>query len=143
MHYRVFLTLVVASVIAVLGVFPVVAQPATTQADGATTSPTVDSTPITFYPVDARPEFSTLLNGTWKFKLGQVDEEFYKPGYDDTSWSPIQVPGNWELQGFENPAYGTKQLGSTEGYYRRQFTVPPGWNGRRVFIRFEADGFWF
>src|SRR5260221_9389889 len=75
---------------------------------GAASQPADQSSPalpLTYYPVDQRADFSTSLNGTWKFKLGSTDSDYAKPGYDDNSWQPIQVPGNWDLQGFEAPAY--------------------------------------
>ncbi|GAL10167.1 beta-galactosidase [Vibrio astriarenae] len=42
------------------------------------------------------------LNGDWKFKLfdapEQVDEDFIKAGFNDSPWSSIPVPSNWQLQ---------------------------------------------
>jgi len=48
------------------------------------------------------------LNGTYRFKLydsPESAEEFFKPGFDDSGYSDITVPGNWELQGFGEPIY--------------------------------------
>ena len=49
------------------------------------------------------------LDGTWKFQLApapdQVPENFWEPGFDVAAWSDIQVPGNWEVQGFGKPIY--------------------------------------
>jgi beta-galactosidase len=117
-------------------VTPAVAQPS------PATRP-ADRTPISYYPIDQRPEFAMSLNGTWKFKLSPVDAAaFAKPDFDDTAWKPIQVPGNWELQGFEDPTYGVK-IPDTEGFYRRTFVVPETWQGRPVFLRFESVSFGF
>ena len=45
-----------------------------------------------------------FLNGVWKFHWASVPEEspaeFYSPDYDVSSWSDIQVPGCWQMQGF-------------------------------------------
>lgn len=47
------------------------------------------------------------LNGDWKFKLfdapEQVDEDFIKAGFNDSPWSSIPVPSNWQLQGYDKP----------------------------------------
>ncbi len=94
-----------------------------------------------YYPVDQRTEFSASLNGTWKFKLAPTDKDYVQPGFDDSAWKPIQVPGNWELQGFEDPLY--RNPGDKDGVYRRTFTVPDDWDGRRYFLRFEGVGFAF
>ncbi|MGN6556023.1 MAG: glycoside hydrolase family 2 TIM barrel-domain containing protein [Verrucomicrobiota bacterium] len=102
----------------------------------------VSMSPTAYRPIDERAEFSLLLSGVWKFKLGPVDAAFYKPAFDDQSWLPIKVPGNWEIQGFEQPAYGKKPA-DTEGFYRHRFTTPAAWTNRRVFMRFEGVGFGF
>jgi len=49
------------------------------------------------------------LDGTWKFHLAPapeaVPENFWTPDFDTTAWRAIQVPGNWEVQGFGKPIY--------------------------------------
>ena len=48
------------------------------------------------------------LNGEWKFRLFPRPEEtgeFFTPDTDESAWSPICVPGNWETQGFGKPIY--------------------------------------
>lgn len=53
--------------------------------------------------------FYTSLNGTWQFNI--VDKpadrplDFFKPEFDATNWKTIDVPANWELQGFGYPIY--------------------------------------
>ena len=51
-----------------------------------------------------------LLNGTWKFHYTDNFSErpmkdFYNMQFDTQSWNDIQVPGNWEVQGFGTPIY--------------------------------------
>jgi len=49
------------------------------------------------------------LDGAWQFHLAAspetVPDGFWRPDFDDSTWAPIQVPGNWELQGFGEPIY--------------------------------------
>ena len=49
------------------------------------------------------------LNGNWKFKLFSqpelIEEIFTKGAFDDSAWDSIQVPSNWQLQGFDKPIY--------------------------------------
>lgn len=49
------------------------------------------------------------LDGTWKFRLlerpEQAVEPFYENEFDLTGWGDIQVPGNWETQGYGRPIY--------------------------------------
>ncbi len=49
------------------------------------------------------------LNGMWKFKCSPNPEsrpvDFYKTDYPITNWDNIQVPGNWQMQGFDKPVF--------------------------------------
>ncbi|MCY9851644.1 beta-galactosidase [Vibrio mediterranei] len=49
------------------------------------------------------------LNGEWKFKLfsqpEQVEASCVETAFDDSQWDAIQVPSNWQLQGFDKPIY--------------------------------------
>ncbi|MFN8254343.1 MAG: glycoside hydrolase family 2 TIM barrel-domain containing protein [Bacteroidales bacterium] len=93
------------------------------------------------------------LNGTWKFQFvntpEEVNPEFFKPGFNDKSWSNIQVPSNWEMQGFgdplfrnvsqpfkANPPYVPREYNPT-GSYRRDFILPKNWKGQNVILRME------
>ena len=102
----------------------------------------------------ARSPWQQSLNGTWKFSY--VDRpadrplNFFAPGFDDTGWQAIRVPGNWEMQGFGLPIYTNVAYpfpknppyidGSYNpvGTYRRRFTVPAGWAGRTVVLHFGS-----
>ena len=50
------------------------------------------------------PERNISLNGTWKFNLYQnpleVPKNFYKSSFNDRKWGTIEVPSNWEMQGY-------------------------------------------
>lgn len=112
-------------------------------------------------------EWYQSLNGTWKFKWVRNPDKrpknFYKPNFHVANWANIEVPGNWERQGyglpiyvnetyeFVDPMFGmtkpTPPLVPTEynevGSYRRSFTVPESWDGRRVVISFEGVSSFF
>lgn len=49
------------------------------------------------------------LDGEWLFHWSPCPEErpvdFYLESYDHQGWSTIQVPGNWQMQGFGKPIY--------------------------------------
>ena len=94
------------------------------------------------------------LNGTWKFHLASCPEavpaSFFSEGYDVSGWADIVVPGNWQLQGFDdvpiytnvaypftpNPPFVPKE--NPTGCYRRTFTVDPAWLGRSIYLLFES-----
>jgi beta-galactosidase len=99
-------------------------------------------------------EYFRTLNGEWKFHYSESPSErpkdFYRKGFDDSEWSSIPVPSNWERQGFGYPIYvnvpyafeidepNVPSEGNPVGSYRREFTVPEPWSGREVFIQLGA-----
>lgn len=51
----------------------------------------------------------------------------------------LPVPSNWELHGFGDFTYGQEADKAPEtGFYRRTFSVPEGWSGRRVHLVFNG-----
>jgi len=100
------------------------------------------------------------LNGTWKFHLStnpsKRDTSFYKDTADVSGFGNIQVPGNWQTQGYDYPIYTNATYPWTGyenpspplaptvfnpvGSYRREFTVPGSWNGREIFLSFQGIG---
>ncbi|HLP04426.1 MAG TPA: glycoside hydrolase family 2 TIM barrel-domain containing protein [Paludibacter sp.] len=102
---------------------------------------------------ESSPWYSSL-NGKWKFQWsptpGQRPVDFYKPDFYVENWKEIQVPSNWELNGYGIPIYTNATYpfpknppyidhsDNPVGSYRRYFEVPASWNGRRVYVHFEA-----
>ncbi|MCR4569342.1 MAG: DUF4981 domain-containing protein [Bacteroidales bacterium] len=50
------------------------------------------------------PEKHLSLNGTWKFSYQEspldVPKDFFSPSFNDRKWGTIEVPSNWEMQGY-------------------------------------------
>jgi beta-galactosidase len=94
------------------------------------------------------------LNGTWKFSYVDRPEdrptEFHQPGFDVGDWAEIEVPSNWERQGFGYPIYINVPYpfeideprvpvdDNPVGSYRRDFEIPETWSERDVFVEFGA-----
>ena len=94
------------------------------------------------------------LDGRWKFHFSKNPESrpvsFYEPGFDVSGWSDIEVPGSWELQGFDapiytdtrypfpaNPPYVPKDYNPV-GSYVTTFEVPDHFNGKDILLRFRG-----
>jgi beta-galactosidase len=86
------------------------------------------------------------LNGTWDFQLKPKPAAASVEGLA-AEWSPIQVPGNWTMQGYGSPHYTNVQMPFPQsppevptenptGIYRRRFTLPAPWQGRRIVLHF-------
>jgi beta-galactosidase len=106
----------------------------------------------------AASSFMLSLNGTWKFAFAENPDkrvkEFYRTDYDTSGWESIQVPGHWQLQGYDYPQYtnvkypweGKEDIKppfaptayNPVGSYVRTFTVPEAWKGRPVYISFQG-----
>ncbi|MGV8829806.1 MAG: glycoside hydrolase family 2 TIM barrel-domain containing protein [Breznakibacter sp.] len=94
------------------------------------------------------------LNGTWKFHWSyspdQRPADFYKTDFPVDGWNNIQVPSNWELQGYGTPIYTNvaypfpknqpfiEHQHNPVGSYKRTFELPVNWENRRVVLHFEA-----
>ena len=95
------------------------------------------------------------LDGKWKFhfatKPADRPADFYKTGYDVSGWDEIQVPSNWEMQGYGVPIYtnvvypfpnnipNIPHDDNPVGSYKRTFTLPSDWQGREVFLHFGGS----
>ncbi|MFT2011303.1 glycoside hydrolase family 2 TIM barrel-domain containing protein [Pontibacter sp. 13R65] len=94
------------------------------------------------------------LNGNWKFSIvktvAERPKDFFKPGFDDSKWTTIKVPANWEIEGHDIPIYTNvkypfpakppyiDQTYNPVGTYRRSFTVPAAWNGQEIMLNFGS-----
>lgn len=69
---------------------------------------------------------------------------FCTKGQNSGKWAKIEVPSNWEFQGFGQYSYGVENReDSTKadetGIYRHEFQVPKDWKTKQVFIVFEGS----
>ncbi len=61
-------------------------------------------------------------------------------GMNSGKWSTIQVPSNWEQQGFGTLNYGEDKLNPEEtGWYKYKFKSSPLWKNKNIKIVFEAS----
>ena len=104
----------------------------------------------------------------WVRKPSDRPEDFYKESYDVSAWDDIKVPSNWEVEGYGIPIYVNHQYEFADykapvsdemefvekiypktpgkvpqdynpvGSYKRTFSIPESWEGRRVFVQFGA-----
>lgn len=65
---------------------------------------------------------------------------FCTKGMNSGKWTSIQVPSQWELQGFGAYNYGQdKKYNDEQGLYRYSFDVPKTWKKKKVYIVFEGS----
>ncbi|HYG35386.1 MAG TPA: glycoside hydrolase family 2 TIM barrel-domain containing protein [Clostridia bacterium] len=113
-----------------------------------------------------KSSFYRSLNGEWKYYYSSNHTarvpDFWKPDFDDRAWKTIPVPSNVEMLGYGVPIYVNipypwafkgkepkppfvpeDDPNNTVNSYRRTFTVPGDWAGRRVFITFDGVNSFF
>jgi beta-galactosidase len=100
----------------------------------------------------ARSRHHLSLDGEWAFhwvaRSAEAPEGFHREDFDDSGWDRIPVPADWQMHGYgypiyvnipytfeRNPPYIQRHYDPV-GSYRRSFTLPPGWNGRRIVLHF-------
>ncbi|MFD0991241.1 glycoside hydrolase family 2 TIM barrel-domain containing protein [Mariniflexile jejuense] len=107
--------------------------------------------------IEGKPEASKLyqsLNGTWKFDIVKKPSErpldFYKTTINDSNWKTIEVPSNWELQGFDTPIYTNivypfpknppfiDGAYNPVGSYRKTFKISEDWKHKEVILHFGS-----
>ncbi|MDF1698066.1 MAG: glycoside hydrolase family 2 TIM barrel-domain containing protein [Saprospiraceae bacterium] len=113
-----------------------------------------------------------LLNGVWKFNWvknpAHRPTSFMDPEYDVSNWEDIDVPSNWEVEGFGVPIYVNHQYEFADykapiaddmefinkiypknpgdvpdaynpvGSYVREFTLDEGWQDKETFLHIGA-----
>lgn len=97
-------------------------------------------------------EYYKLLNGVWKFyfvdSYKELPDDITDSDVDVSGWHDINVPGNWEVQGFGIPIYVNHGYefkprnpqppllpeDNPVGVYRREFDIPAEWLGRDIFL---------
>ena len=118
-----------------------------------------------FIPFAEKPGDSRLsLNGAWHFRWTRTPQEriadFYRTDFDASSWQRLNVPANWEVNGYGTPIYvsagfpfrinppyvtdepkkdwTTYEERNPTGQYKRTFLLPEKWQQGQTFLRFEG-----
>jgi beta-galactosidase/beta-glucuronidase len=97
--------------------------------------------------------YYALLNGKWDFYYAisplNVPDNIESAKFDDVQWNKIDVPGNWQLYGYDNPQYINLDYPipldppnvpnmNPVGVYKRSFYISEEWSNRRTHIQFEG-----
>ena len=76
----------------------------------------------------------------WKFFKGDAPAA-QQPAFADASWRDVDLPHDWSIEG-PLPEQPIAARGSIFpmgiGWYRKHFSVPESYSGRKVFIEFEG-----
>ena len=100
--------------------------------------------------------FYKSLNGKWKFHFSKEPADrpidFYKNDFSTEGWPTIDVPSNWQLEGYDFPIYrnflypfavipnppNVPENWNPVGSYKRTFTIDNYWFDRKVILHFDG-----
>lgn len=71
------------------------------------------------------------LDGTWRFRCEPLPPGAHVDADAIAAWQPIEVPGEWAMQGFA----ATADRATT---YARTFELPADWRGKQLRLRFDS-----
>ncbi len=100
----------------------------------------------------AESDYFRLLNGKWRFSWFESPSHVPESVLDPDSWGNcdvIDVPGNWQLYGYDNPQYLNFEspipvhpphvpAQNPTGVYSRVFQLPGSFDGKRIHLTFEG-----
>ena len=80
-----------------------------------------------------------MMNLDWKFNQSDVREAWQKD-YLDENWQPVTLPHDWSVHhGFDiRHSSGTGYLPGGTAWYRKTFSVPECYLGRRAMLTFDG-----
>ena len=92
--------------------------------------------------LSAADRLTLNFNPDWRF-LKDDPAGASAPGFDDKAWAVVSTPHTYnDTDTFDNwstPGHRGEQLQwSGRTWYRKTFTAPAAWSGKKVFIEFEA-----
>ena len=110
----------------------------------ALTAMTFSLTPLradTPLRAEGLPRQRLLADVGWKFARGDPPAAG-DLAFDDSAWRGIDLPHDWSIEGpygeHEPSAGGGGYLPTGIGWYRRAFTAPAAWQGRRTTVEFDG-----
>lgn len=100
----------------------------------------------------ARSPWYRSLNGTWDFffaeSMADVPTDAHEDEAETVFWDQIPVPSVWQMHGYGTPQYANVQYpfpldppyvpDHEMGCYRTSFSIPSGWDGRRIHLTFDG-----
>ena len=128
-------------------------QPLPTQTYDWLTDPSIfnigQENPSSFRHQNLDSDHIISLNEEWNFIWSEnkknLPENFQNPSADLKEWDKIQVPANWELNGFGTPIYVNDRYpfeknppfvpdDNPTGVYKRKVNIPTNWKNKKVLL---------
>ena len=87
------------------------------------------------------PRLEIAADANWKYLLGDPSGAESR-SFDDASWRTVNLPHDWSIEGppaKDNPTgSGGGFFPAGTGWYRKTFSAPAEWKGKRVSVEFDG-----
>ena len=87
------------------------------------------------------PRLELAADSNWKFVLGDPGGAETR-SFEDASWRRVDLPHDWSIEGRPSKDNPTGSEGgyfpAGTGWYRKTFSAPPEWRGKRVSVEFDG-----
>ena len=87
------------------------------------------------------PRLVLAADSNWKFLLGDPNSAEER-SFDDANWRSVDLPHDWSIEGVparDDPTgSGGGFFPAGAGWYRKTFSAPAEWKGKRVSIEFDG-----
>ena len=87
------------------------------------------------------PRLELTADANWRFLLGDAAGAETR-SFDDASWRRVDLPHDWSIEGRIDKNNPTGSEGgyfpAGAGWYRKTFSAPPEWKGKRVSVEFDG-----
>ena len=87
------------------------------------------------------PRLELAADSNWKFVLGDPGGAETR-SFEDASWRRVDLPHDWSIEGRPSKDNPTGSEGgyfpAGTGWYRKTFSAPPEWRGKRVTVEFDG-----
>lgn len=98
--------------------------------------------PLTIHAAEPdTPRLTLAADAGWKFQLGDPAGA-EAPSFADASWRTVNLPHDWSIESKpdkDNPSgSGGGFFPGGTGWYRKTFSAPANWKGKRVSVEFDG-----
>ncbi|MEU7914711.1 ricin-type beta-trefoil lectin domain protein [Microbispora bryophytorum] len=112
-------------------------SPTPSPTPSASPTPSPSPSPSSSPPTGSSSRQKVNFDRGWRFIRSDVTGA-QNTGFDDSRWVPVALPHDFDAPYNVGGSTGGQNFYMGAGWYRKHFTVPSSWDGKRVELEFEG-----